>query len=154
QTFLLFEALVVWTVIAFYRLIQTPTLLTSVTLGITLVFALYTRLEGSIYATLFLLAGWLIYQKTHNLKRAVLLCLVGGGLFTLGALFYMHVMAVNSNVSQGTAFSLIALVRTSPPIWTEVSRRFTASIQALIVNEPVWAWLIALAGILWAKPNE
>jgi hypothetical protein len=153
QTFILFQAVVVWCVILACLLIRRRQPRLALLLGLCTAFALYTRLEGGAYALLILFAGGSIYAATRTSHIALRLTLIGGGVFAVGFIFYALVLLRNSDVGGGAAFSLLALLRANPIPWDEVSRRWTDALTSITGNWPLWAWLIAFAGLIWSNPR-
>jgi hypothetical protein len=150
--FLLMQAVLVWTVLAAWAVWRWRTALAALGLGLLLVIALYTRLEGATYSLLILVAAWKIFQDTHDRRLALRLGAISAVVFGAGLLVYAIVLFSNSD-SGGGAFSLAALFRTNPVFWDDVSHRWMETIQYMAVKWPAWAWAVALAGVTWSPPR-
>jgi hypothetical protein len=153
QTFILFQAVVVWCVVVTLILTRRQGRGWALALGGLTAFALYTRLEGVAYGALIGLAAVSIYRTGYDGRRTLSLALMSGGVFALALVFYAAVLLSNADVGGGAAFSLFALLRQTPLPWDELSRRWTDALRAIVGNWPVWAWWAALAGCIWAAPR-
>ncbi len=150
--FLFMQALLVWTVLAAWALSRWHTSLAAVGLGMILVLALYTRLEGGAYSLLIFIAGWQIYRDTRNWWLAVRLGAISAVMVGAGLLAYAVVLFSNSD-SGGSAFWFTASFRTNAVFWDAVSRRWMETIQFMAMKWPVWAWAVAVAGVIWSPPR-
>lgn len=151
--FLLMQAILVWAVLAACALSRWRTTLAAMGLGVILVLALYTRLEGAVYSLLILTAGWQIYRDTRNVRLALRLGAISAVIVGAGLLVYVVVLFSNSD-SGGGAFSFTAIFHTNPVFWDDLSHRWMETILFMVLNWPVWAWAVALAGVVWSYPRH
>ncbi len=150
--FLLMQAVLVWTVLAYWRLTRARTPAAAALLGLMLALALYTRLEGAAYAVLLPAAGAVIYRETGAALRALRLVLIGGAVFGVGLALYAWVLLSHSDAGGG-AFSMLALLQTQPIFWDNLSHRWMETLQYLSATWAVWVWAVALAGVVWSGPR-
>jgi hypothetical protein len=151
QPFMLFNAAVVWCVLTCWLMARYPSNLTAALFGLSVAFALYTRLEGGLYFILLIPAIWFIYRSTHDWRQVLRVSLISGVIFGIAAIFYVAVILKNSEPGEGAgAFAIMNILNSIPVPLDVLSRRYTDTIFSGIVYWwPLWVWGLVLAGLIW-----
>lgn len=150
QPFILSNASVIWCVLTGWLLARYPRQLTAALFGLSVVFALYTRLEGGLYFILIVPVIWSIYHSTQDWRQVLRVALISGTIFGIAAVFYVVVILKYSDPSEGAGFSLLTILSSVPIPLDVLSRRYIDTIVSGIVGWwPLWVWWLVLAGLLW-----
>jgi hypothetical protein len=133
-----------------------PRNFTAVLFGLSLAFALYTRMEGGLYFIVLVPAIWHIYRSTRDWRQVLHVTLISGTIFGLAAAFYGVMILKNSEPGTEGAgfFSMINLMASGTMPMDVLSRRYTDTIVAGIVDWwALWVWWLVLAGLIWDHPR-
>jgi hypothetical protein len=152
QPFMLSNASVVWCVLTCCLMARYPRHLTAALFGLSLAFALYTRLEGGLYFILIVPAIGYIYHSTRDWRQVLRVALMSGAIFGLAAAFYGVVILRNSEPGTEGAgfFSMTNLLISGTMPMDVLSRRYTDTIISGIVHWwPLWVWWLVVAGLIW-----
>lgn len=147
--FLFFNAILVLSLLAFWLWVSRPTVITAFLFGLSLTLLMFTRLEGAAYAILIPVGSLLIYRAGHRIQNVLILSLISCAVFAIGFVFHFYMLLQNTDVGGGQGFMLLQLVRRTPILWDDLSHRWMETIQYMGQKWPLWAWAIAIAGVLW-----
>jgi len=137
-------SLVIWNVLAFVWLVNRPSILSAVCLGLISTIMMYIRLEQGMYFALLPLALWMIYRKNKDIRQIIRLLAAGSSIFIIGFFFYAYIFISRSDVGSSSAFSFLALLGDTPISWELMSRRVTDMLVAISLH---WSSIFLLIGL-------
>lgn len=151
-----FMTATVWCVVAAVQVVRRPTLLTALGLGALLALATYTRVEGTVYTLFIPAAAWAVF-KQRGRNTALQVLFTSGCVFAVlcvpFALNFLYVRQhLAPELSTGVT-GILTLFNRTPVEWSVIWRRVTDTLTGLISHWSALAWLIGIAGVVWAAPR-
>jgi hypothetical protein len=152
-----FTAAMLWCIIACFFVIRRPGYGTAALLGGVLALALYTRFEGALYAILIPISAWIIYRQSRDGRLATRVFLTAALIFAaLAAPFVLNFIFIRQNMNYELSTNvtgIFTLLDRTPIEWEVIWRRVTDTLTGFLSHWPSLAWLVGIAGVIWASPR-
>lgn|GEM_PF-2908286 len=150
QFSMLFMGTVTWSLVLFSLLLRSAKFWIAFIFSLMLALAMYTRFEGSMFAILIPIIGYVTYQRTGHLAKSFQLMVATSLLFGVGVLFYFYVLAQAAGVGgSGTQFSFFEPFLSVPSDWQQLSRRTRDMLHAILHPWWIGLWLLVIGLHLW-----
>ncbi len=152
-----FMAVGVWSVIVCMLVVRRPGMGTALLLGAMLALAIYTRVEAITYFIFIPIAAGAVYRQRHDRRLALQIFITAGVTAAILCIpFALNFTYINRHIDRTISENvtgIFTLLNRTPIEWFVIWRRVTDTLTAMISHWPSAAWLVGIAGVLWAWPR-
>lgn len=154
QTHITFNMILIWCLIAHLYWFRRQTMQYSILSGIMLVLLFFTRIEGIIYNTLWMIGFLWIAHARKNIRIAFFQTLPIVIMSVVASLFYLFILSGDASLETTGSNNFLSLITKNSAYYDIIAWRIYDMLQITTDYWTLWVFILTLFFLIWHREQD